>query len=82
MRFFEIENKFIIPITNEEAELMARFSVGDTIDKKDLSEREQVIANNLVNKEILLRRKINEKILYKQNKRSKVVRDSKNDNDK
>ena len=50
-------NKVKLHISNEEADVLGRFSESEVIEKAQLSEREQYIANQLVNKDILLRDK-------------------------
>ena len=58
-------NKLLLPITNEEQELLERF-IGDTpIAKSHLNEREQLLANHLTNKDVLLRTNDSGKIYYK-----------------
>lgn len=65
MKIVELVNNIQLPITNEEAEILERF-VGDTpIAKAHLNEREQVLANQLTVKDVLLRTNTNGKIYYK-----------------
>jgi len=65
MKIVELINNIQLPINNEEATLLERF-VGDTpIAKSHLDEREQVLANQLTNKDVLLRTNENGKIYYK-----------------
>ena len=65
MKIVELTNKILLPITNEESELLERF-VGDTpIAKSHLDEREQILANNLTVKDVLLRNNTDGKIYYK-----------------
>lgn len=65
MKIVELVNKVQLPITNEENELLGRF-VGDVpIPKRDLDPREQLIANQLTNKDVLLRTNEDGKIYYK-----------------
>lgn len=56
MKIVELLNSIQLPITNEEADLLGKFDNGTGIAKRDLDPREEYIANQLVNKEILLRR--------------------------
>jgi len=65
MKIVELTNNVLLPITNEERDLLEQFVGGELIAKSELDEREQVIANNLTVKDVLLR--INEagKIYYK-----------------
>ena len=65
MKIVELVNSIQLPITNEEAEILERF-VGDTpIAKSHLNEREQVLANQLTVKDVLLRTNEDGKIYYK-----------------
>jgi hypothetical protein len=65
MKIVELVNNIQLPITNEEAEILERF-VGDTpIAKSHLNEREQVLANQLTVKDVLLRTNTDGKIYYK-----------------
>lgn len=65
MKIVELTNNILQPITNEESELLTKFSDNSVIHKNQLTEREQLLANQLTNKNILLR--INEagKLYYK-----------------
>lgn len=65
MKIVELTNKVLLPITNEETELLAKFVDESTIAKNQLSEREQVLANQLTVKDVLLRINENGKIIYK-----------------
>lgn len=64
MKIVELLNKLQLPITNEEADLLAQFE-NDSIFKSDLNERQQHLANQLVNKDVLVRRNQDGKITYK-----------------
>ena len=65
MKIVELTNKLLLPITNEEQELLERF-VGDTaIAKSHLDEHEQLLANNLTVKDVLTRTNTDGKIYYK-----------------
>lgn len=57
-----------IAITNEETDVLNKFRDKNEIYRKDLNEREVVIANNLVIKNLLHRKNDNGKILYKKKK--------------
>lgn len=57
-----------IAITNEETDVLNKFRDKNEIYRKELSEREAVIANNLVIKNLLHRKNDNGKILYKKKK--------------
>lgn len=66
MKILELlNNKHTIqlPITNEEADLLGKFDEGE-VHKQDLNEREVVIANSLVNKDVLYRKNENGRITY------------------
>jgi len=65
MKIVELTNHILLPITNEEKELLERF-IGDTvIAKSHLNEREQLLANHLTTKDVLLRTNEAGKIYYK-----------------
>lgn len=65
MKIVELINNIQLPITNEEAAVLERF-VGDTpIAKSHLNDREQVLANQLTVKDVLLRTNEDGKIYYK-----------------
>lgn len=64
MKIVELLNKINVPITNEESDVLGKFYDSKIIAKKELSIREQVIANNLVNKDILKRKKHEGQIVY------------------
>ena len=65
MKIVELTNKVLLPITNEEQDLLERF-VGDTsVLKSQLNEREQLLANQLTVKDVLLRTNEDGKIYYK-----------------
>jgi hypothetical protein len=65
MKIIELTNHMQVHITNEEAEMLERFSGDISITKSCLSEREQVLANQLTIKDILLRTNTDGKIYYK-----------------
>lgn len=65
MKIVELVNKVQLPITNEENELLSRFSGDAAIPKRDLDPREQLLANQLTNKDVLLRTNEDGKIYYK-----------------
>jgi hypothetical protein len=64
MKIVELLNNLQVPITNEQADLLGRFSHEPQISKKDLNEREQLIANQLTQQDILLRKNNNGQITY------------------
>ena len=58
MKIIELTEQLKIAITNEEAELLQKFDeTKPAMAKRDLDEREKIIANQLVNKNILKRLK-------------------------
>jgi hypothetical protein len=70
MKIIEIENNTSVAITNEEADVLLQFDE-DTpvIAKSDFDDRQQLMANQLVNKNLLLRLKENGRIIYKKRSR-------------
>lgn len=64
MKIVELTNKILLPITNEETELLSKFN-NNQISKHSLSDREQILANQLTNKNVLQRINDNGKIYYK-----------------
>jgi hypothetical protein len=64
MKIVELLNKVQVAITNEQADLLGRFTHEPSIPKNKLDEREQVIANQLTTQDILLRRNDNGQITY------------------
>ena len=63
MKIVELTNKVLLPITNEENELLGKF--GDSsVAKSQLDEREQILANQLTMKDVLLRTNEDGKIYY------------------
>ena len=65
MKIVELINSIQIPITNEENDLLNQFEGTEPIYKNSLSERQQLLANQLVNKDILTRRIQDGKVLFK-----------------
>lgn len=65
MRIVEISNKLQLPITNEEADMLDQFEEGAVVYKNELNERQQLLANQLVVKDLLLRKHQNGQIIYK-----------------
>ncbi len=59
-----IDSKLQLPITNEEADILHKFTEGQSISRRDLDEREIYIANQLVNKDVLIRKNNNGQISY------------------
>lgn len=66
MKIIEFTSGLHMPITNEESDVLSRFdNTEHIINKQDLSEREQVLANQLVNKGVLVRKNSNGQIHYR-----------------
>jgi hypothetical protein len=66
MRIVELLNNISLPITNEEAEVLDMFNEDIKVLYKDkLDERQVVMANKLVNKDVLYRINENGRIIYK-----------------
>lgn len=63
MKILELTNKILLPITNEEADLLAKFGT-EPMAKSQLEEREQLLANQLTVKDLLLRTNQDGKIYY------------------
>lgn len=65
MRIIEITDNLLLSLTNEESSLLDKLErAKNGILKKDLKEREQYIANKLVEKDVFLRRNEDGKIKY------------------
>lgn len=69
MKIFELVNKIQVPLTNEEADVLGKFYESQVIYKKELTDREQIVASNLVIKEVLSRHKKDDKIYYRKKER-------------
>lgn len=65
MKIIELLTRIQLPITNEEAELLSEFDNELVIPKNNLNERQQILANQLVNKDVLLRKNQDGQIVYK-----------------
>ena len=65
MKIVELLNRVQLPITNEEADVLGKFHEAEIIKKAELNEREIYIANQLVNKDVLLRKNQDGQITYK-----------------
>lgn len=60
MKIIELLTGIRTPLTNEEASILQMFTESDVIIKADLDPREQLLANNLVTKDVLKRTKNSE----------------------
>jgi hypothetical protein len=65
MKIVELTNNILLPITNEEHELLVHFDSDIPIAKSQLDERQQLLANQLTVKDVLLRTNEDGKIYYK-----------------
>lgn len=65
MKIVELINKVLLPITNEENELLEKFNSNTSVAKSSLDDHEQLLANRLTNKDVLLRTNEDGKIYYK-----------------
>lgn len=66
MKIVELTNNVNIALTNEEADFLLKFHKDDIQKfKSDLSERQILIANQLVNKNVLQRTKDQGRVVYK-----------------
>ena len=65
MKIVELLNKISVPITNEEAEVLGMFEDDQVVQRQDLSPREVILANQLVNKDILNRKHETGRTTYK-----------------
>ena len=68
MKIVELVNKIRLPITNEEADVLGKFDGDKRIAREDLSPRQLIVANHLVNKDVLFRKNEDGKVYYKQKK--------------
>lgn len=64
MKIVELLNKVQLPISNEEADILGKFNESSEVQKADLNAREMHVANQLVNKDVLLRKNQNGRITY------------------
>lgn len=64
MRMLDLPQGFQIVISNEQSELLDKFEESHIILKRKLTEREQVLANELVNKGVLTRCVQEHKLAY------------------
>lgn len=70
MRIIELLNGLMLPLTNEEIEVLEKFDDKEIILKKELTPREQLLMNSLVKKDVVRRQNSNDKITYKKRIRS------------
>jgi transcription initiation factor IIE alpha subunit len=65
MRIVELLNNITLPITNEEAEVLDMLDERKELRKSELDPRQRIMANQLVNKDVLYRVNENGHISYK-----------------
>ncbi len=65
MRYVEFTQGYNTFVSGEEQDLIEAIAEKGQVLKRELSEREQKVASNLVNKSILIRQRTDEKIFYK-----------------
>lgn len=65
MKIVELINRVQLSISNEEADVLGKFNESSELHKADLTPRELHVANQLVNKDVLLRKNRNGRITYK-----------------
>lgn len=65
MKIVEITPALTLPVTNEEYTVFRRISKDERTPKNELTPREQLLANQLVNKDVLTRINEDGKIYYR-----------------
>lgn len=65
MRFVEFTNGIKTYVSGEEQDLLKHIDENNSVLKKDLTERQQLLASRLTGKSILIRQKNGDQILYK-----------------
>jgi hypothetical protein len=70
MKIVEVTHYLTVAITNEEANMLNQFDDSTPVmTKSDMDERQQLLANQLVNKDLLVRKNENGRITYKRKNR-------------
>jgi hypothetical protein len=70
VKIVELTQKINVAITNEEADMLSQFDEDTPVMAKgDMDERQQQMANQLVNKSLLTRKNENGRIIYKKRTR-------------
>ncbi len=70
MKIIEVTNGPSIAITNEEADMLLQFDEDTPVmAKSDMDDRQQLMANQLVNKNLLTRKNENGRVTYKKTSR-------------
>jgi hypothetical protein len=70
MKIIELLNNVSLPITNEEADLLEQFDDSSVIPRQKFNERQILVANQLVNKDVLLRRVQDGQVTYQKKAKS------------
>jgi hypothetical protein len=70
MKIIELLNNVSLPITNEEADLLEQFDNSTIIPRQKFNERQILVANQLVNKDVLLRRVQDGQVTYQKKAKS------------
>lgn len=66
MKIVELTQNINVAITNEEADVLSQFDEETPVMAKgDMDDRQQLMANQLVNKNLLTRKNENGRIIYK-----------------
>ena len=70
MKIVELTQNIKVAITNEEADMLSQFDEETpVVAKGDMDDRQQHMANQLVNKNLLTRKNENGRIIYKKRAR-------------
>ncbi len=70
MKIIELTQNINVAITNEEADMLSQFDEETPVmAKSDMDDRQQLMANQLVNKNLLVRKNENGRITYKKRNR-------------
>ena len=70
MKIVELTQNINVAITNEEADVLSQFDEETPVMAKgDMDDRQQLMANQLVNKNLLTRKNENGRIIYKRRTR-------------
>jgi hypothetical protein len=70
MKIVEVTRNLSVAITNEEADMLSQFDEDTPVmAKSDMDDKQQLLANQLVNKNLLVRTNENSGIAYKRRAR-------------
>lgn len=64
MKIIELLQRPSVPVTNEELELLDKLRASQTLTKKDLDQRELYLMDQLIHKDLAVRKIKNESIEY------------------